>query len=161
MLEPNIQAAPPNRIPWPPILYGTAIIGGFVLNTFYPLAFLGGFIGEFFVMLGVLVVLGALFVDVMTFLELRKAKTTIMPHKASDHLVTSGPFKLSRNPIYVANTALCFGLGLIFTNSWLFIAGIVAAIATHHLAIKREEQHLEAKFGSAWRNYRKQTRRWL
>lgn len=152
---------PPNSIPWPPIFYGLAIIGGFVMQSYWPLPWLASPLADFLFMAGLLMIVAALFIDLRSYLVLKKHKTTIMPTRAADHLVTSGPFSFSRNPIYLANTVLTFGLGLCFANPWLFVTGLGAAIATHHFAIRREEKHLDLKFGSAWRQYRKRVRRWI
>lgn len=151
----------PNTIPWPPILYGTAIIGGWALGYFYSVSWPSGVIGEMGFMLGLILIAVALFIDIRTYLELKKHKTTIMPHKGAAHLVTSGPFSFSRNPIYVSNTMLTFGIGLASSNVWLFGTALVAAIATQKLAILREEKHLAIKFGNEWRKYSKKVRRWV
>lgn len=162
MTEPtnSIQQAP-NRIPWPPILYGLAILGGYLLHRIEPAPWPGGMAAEWLFMAGWLMIGGALFIDFRTFLELRKHKTTIMPNKGADHLVTTGPFSFSRNPIYLSNTLLCFGLAMAFANPWFMLTGLAAAFATNHLAILREERHLEVKFGSHWRQYAKRVRRWI
>ncbi len=76
----------------------------------------------------------------------------------SDHV---RPFSKSRNPIYVANTLLVLGAGLLFGILWLVIAALLAAFATQKLAIEREERHLAARFGPDWRAYAAQTPRWL
>ena len=151
----------PNTIPWPPILYGLAIIAGFVLQWFLPLPWFPLFTAEFLFMLGVILILAALSIDVTAILTLKRSKTTVMPHKAASHLVTNGPFGFSRNPIYLGNTILTFGLGMAFGNVWLFVSGLVAAWITNELVIKREEAHLKAKFGSAWRKYAARVRRWI
>ncbi|MGB7285318.1 MAG: isoprenylcysteine carboxylmethyltransferase family protein [Salaquimonas sp.] len=151
----------PNTIPWPPILYGTAILSGVLLGIYYPLPWISGIISDLAFMLGLILIATAIFIDVRTFLELRKHKTTIMPNQAANHLVTSGPFSFSRNPIYLSNTILTFGIGMASQNVWLFGTGLLAAIATNHLAILREEKHLSHKFGNAWHKYSKRVRRWI
>ncbi len=151
----------PNSIPWPPILYGLAILTGILLGQYYPLPWLVGPIGEFIFMLGIIMIGAALFIDVRTFLELRKHRTTILPTKGASHLVTTGPFSFSRNPIYLSNTMLTFGIGLATGNTWLFATGLAAAFLTNHLAIKREELHLKHKFANEWRKYSGRVRRWI
>ena len=158
--KPTISERP-NTIPWPPILYGCAILGGWLLGRHYPLPFLPGLLGEMAFMLGLILIVAAIFIDVRTFLELRKHKTTILPTKGAAHLVTSGPFSFSRNPIYLSNTGLTIGIGLASSNIWLFGTAIAAAFATHNLAILREEKHLTARFGNEWRKYAKRVRRWI
>lgn len=151
----------PNTIPWPPILYLTAIVAGFVLQSFVPLPWLFRFFAEFLQMAGILMILGGLFLDIMTFVELRRHDTTILPTKAASHLVVTGPFALSRNPIYLGNTILVIGIGLVAGNAWHLIFAVTAAIGTNFLAIKPEEAHLETRFGSHFRQYRKRVRRWI
>jgi protein-S-isoprenylcysteine O-methyltransferase Ste14 len=75
--------------------------------------------------------------------------------------VTSGPFALSRNPIYLGNTLLITGAALLFASPWLLAAACVAAALVRVLAIRREEAHLAAQFGSVWTDYTQRTRRWL
>ncbi len=151
----------PNTIPWPPILYGAAIISGVVLGWYYKLPWINGIISDLGFMLGLILIATAIFIDVRTYLELRKHKTTIMPNQAATRLVTSGPFSVSRNPIYLSNTMLTFGIGLAMENVWLFVTGLLAAFATNYLAILREEKHLGLKFGNEWRKYAKKVRRWI
>ena len=151
----------PNTIPWPPILYGIDILTGILLGVYFPLPWLRGALGEFVFMLGIILIAMAIFIDVRTFLELRSHKTTILPNKGATHLVTSGPFSFSRNPIYLSNTVLTFGIGFATGNLWLFATGLIAAFLTNHLAIKREEIHLKHKFANEWRKYSGRVRRWI
>jgi protein-S-isoprenylcysteine O-methyltransferase Ste14 len=88
-------------------------------------------------------------------------RTTIMPHRGSSYLVTQGPFRYSRNPIYVANVMLMAGLALFFANGWLLLLAPVNGILTQILAIKREENHLIAMFGYDYEAYCRRVRRWI
>lgn len=90
-----------------------------------------------------------------------RARTTILPHKGSAHLVTTGPFAVTRNPIYVGNTLFLLGIGLTVGIAWLVLMAPLAAFLTQKLAIEPEERHLEARFGKAFRDYRKRVRRWI
>jgi protein-S-isoprenylcysteine O-methyltransferase Ste14 len=147
----------PNSIPWPPLIFvGMAAIA-VAFNHIWPhgvdwplLKYIGGAL-----------LLCGIAIEVWSFLAFRKHQTTIMPNKGADHLITSGPFAHSRNPIYLANTLLVSGAGLYFGNLWLIPAAFIAAILTQELAIKREEKHLALKFGEAWTEYLKRVPRWL
>jgi protein-S-isoprenylcysteine O-methyltransferase Ste14 len=103
----------------------------------------------------------AIVLDIATFALFRKHRTTILPHRGATNLITEGPFAKSRNPIYVGNTLLVSGAGLLFGIAWLIPAAFIAAFAVQKLAIEREERHLESKFGDAWRAYAAKTPRWL
>ena len=156
------QEKPPSPFPWPPVLYGIAILAGLVLQAWvYRLPWLPGTVGGMAFMAGLLLIAAAVFIDIRTFRELSKHKTTVLPTRAASHLVTTGPFSFSRNPIYLSNTLLTIGLGLALGNLWLLAGAFLAAFAVTKLAIEREEKHLARKFGSAWHHYAKKVRRWF
>lgn len=156
-LKPNI-AERPNAIPWPPVLLVAGIAFGALLGMFLPLDVaiptplrLAGF---------VLLATGIAF-DVSAIFWMSRARTNILPHKAAGVLLTSGPFRVSRNPIYVGNTITLAAMGLAFSNLWYAIAAVVMALLLHRLAILREEAHLSARFGKARDDYAARIPRWL
>lgn len=152
---PVDPAAAPNRLPWPPLLYGGALVAGAVLEVLLPTTVpLPAALGW------MLAAVGAGF-HLSAVATMWRARTNILPHRAADSLVTVGPFALSRNPIYLGNTLVLSGLALAFDSLWLAAGALAAAALTHHLAILREEAHLEARFGDAWRRYRATVPRWI
>lgn len=157
----NTIADKPNTLPWPPLIYIAAVSIAVLLHWLVPLPWLGNPLREFFFAVGWLVVAGAIAIDISAMRAMRCAKTTIMPHKGSAHLVTSGPFSFSRNPIYLGNTMLMIGIGLIAGILWFILLAPLAGLATTKLAIEREERHLQARFGKKYRDYSKKVRRWI
>ncbi|HEY5819424.1 MAG TPA: isoprenylcysteine carboxylmethyltransferase family protein [Mesorhizobium sp.] len=153
--------AAPSRLPWPPIIYLVAIAAGIVLNLLYPLPWITRPLSDLLVAGGWLLVAAAIAIHIAAFRALVRGKTTIMPNRPSEHLVTSGPFSFTRNPIYLANTLLMLGIGLIVGSIWFLILGLVAAFTTQKLAIEGEEKHLAARFGKRYRDYAKRVRRWV
>jgi protein-S-isoprenylcysteine O-methyltransferase Ste14 len=151
----------PNRIPWPPLIYLAAAIGGLVAEVNYPLPWVTGGTATALQVLGAILGIGALAIDVIAAKTFAHHQTTILPHKAATTLITSGPYAWSRNPIYLGNTLLVLGAGLYFGKLWLVILAPVAAIITQKLAIEREEKHLAQKFGQQWSDYASKVRRWL
>ncbi|TKT79034.1 isoprenylcysteine carboxylmethyltransferase family protein [Aquamicrobium sp. LC103] len=151
----------PNTLPWPPLIYLAAIAVSVIAGWLVPLPWFGSPLSEFLFAVGLLVVLGAIAIDVSAMQTMRRAKTTVLPHRASEHLVTSGAFSFTRNPIYLGNTMIMFGIGLISGIAWFLVFGLVAAFVTQKLAIEREEKHLEARFGKKYRDYAKRVRRWI
>jgi protein-S-isoprenylcysteine O-methyltransferase Ste14 len=147
----------PNHIPWPPLLYGGLAIAGMLLQYATPLPWPLPALKA----IGMAAFIVGLSTDIGTMLLFVRQKANILPHKAATRLITSGPFRYSRNPIYVGNTLMLAGAGLAFSSLWLLAAAVLAAIATHHLAILREEAHLAAKFGAEWDAYAARTPRWL
>ncbi len=86
---------------------------------------------------------------------MRRAKTTMNPNAMPDHLVTSGPFSITRNPMYLGNTLLMIGVGLIAGIAWFLVFAILAAFTTQKVAIEREEKRLTEKFGKRYHDYAK------
>ncbi len=103
----------------------------------------------------------ALLIYGLAIRELWKHKTTVSPVGRSSHLVTTGPYAVSRNPIYLANIVLTCGIGLATGIAWLFLVALATGLLEQQFAIVREEKHLESHFGKAWRDYSKRVRRWI
>lgn len=82
------------------------------------------------------------------------------PGKATTKLITAGPYRFSRNPIYTGGTAALLGLALLLDTA-IGVAVVVAlALLAHNLTLA-EERYLESKFGDDWRQYRSRVRRWI
>ena len=82
------------------------------------------------------------------------------PQKATSQLVTDGPYRFSRNPIYTGGTVGLLGLALLLDTA----AGVAVVVALGLLARNltlAEERYLEAKFGDEWQDYRSHVRRWI
>lgn len=82
------------------------------------------------------------------------------PGKTTTHLVTNGPYRLSRNPIYAGGTTGLLGLALLLNTATGAIVVVGLALLAHNL-ILAEERYLDAKFGDEWREYCQAVRRWL
>jgi protein-S-isoprenylcysteine O-methyltransferase Ste14 len=91
----------------------------------------------------------------------KQAQTPIEPWRPTSRIITSGPYRYSRNPIYLGLAIAGAGIALAF-NSWWMLLGVLAfaLIANKHV-IGKEEGYLEGKFGEAYSSYRRETRRWL
>ena len=90
-----------------------------------------------------------------------RARTTVLPHRATTALVTSGPYRLTRNPLYLSLGLLMAG-GAFATNSLAVLAMLLPwAVVMRYGVIVREERYLEQKFGEDYRAYCRRVRRWL
>lgn len=156
----DIQARP-NTLPWPPLIYAAAIAVAVLLNYAYPLPWITEPLSSILFVAGILGVAAVVAIDYSAFTTMKKANTTIAPHKGSEHLVTTGAFSFTRNPIYFANTLLMISIGLIAGIVWFPVLAVIAAFLTQKLAIEREEKHLEVRFGKRYRDYAKRVRRWI
>ncbi len=153
----------PNRIPWPPLLYGSAILAAVGAQFLFPLGFawIPHPFSDILFAIGLLAIVAALAIDFSAMRIMRRARTTILPHRASSEFVASGPFRVSRNPIYVANVMIVAGLGLVFANAWYLLLAVAVGLLINALAIPGEERHLEHTFGKRYRDYKKKVRRWI
>jgi protein-S-isoprenylcysteine O-methyltransferase Ste14 len=149
------------RIPWPPLIYLAAIAAGIVLGLLAPLPRMTGPFGNVLYAIGWLIIIAVITLWVSSFRAMRQAGTTLDPSGEPSHLLTSGPFSITRNPIYLANTLLLFGVGLVSGNWWFLPISIVAAFVTQKIAIEFEEKILAEKFGRRYRDYSKKVRRWF
>ncbi len=90
-----------------------------------------------------------------------RARSTIIPHQTPQHLITTGIFRLTRNPIYLADVLILVGLSL----RWGAIGGLILAPILMRVLFVRfiqpEEARIQRQFGTAAQEYFAQTRRWL
>ena len=158
--ERSGASAPPSRFPWPPVLLIAALAGGVLLQRTWPLAWPGmndlpaRLIGWSFLVGGLALAAWALWTMVKGGAEFR-------PHAPATQLITSGPFRRFRNPIYLGDALILLGLADVTQNIWIVImaAGFVAAVTW--LAILPEERHLEERFGETYLTYKAGSRRWI
>ena len=142
----------------PPLVYGAAFIIGLLLHLRFPLHILPTTLARG---IGVVCVLVSLPLAPATFRVLSRAHTPVDPLKPTTALVTEGPFRYSRNPIYVALTLLYVGVALLVNVWWILLLVVPAVLVIRYGVIAREEAYLTRKFGDAYRQYMTQVRRWL
>lgn len=94
-------------------------------------------------------------------LHFRRAKTSMVPMKPTTALVTSGPYRLTRNPMYLGMAVLYVALALALGVIWALAVLPFVIFAVDRLVIAREEPYLERKFGEQYRQYKGRVRRWV
>jgi protein-S-isoprenylcysteine O-methyltransferase Ste14 len=109
---------------------------------------------------GFLIVAGALLARSF-FTTLRRARTTVSPYEATTALVTTGPYRVSRNPGYLGMALVYAGIAVLTGALWVLATLVPVLILIDRGVIAREERYLENKFGEEYRRYKAQTRRWL
>jgi len=110
---------------------------------------------------GGLMVGGGVLLILLAALALRRARTTVIPHRDPAALVASGVFRRSRNPIYLGDALVLTGLALAW-EAWpsLALVPLFVWLITDRF-IRPEEERLRAAFGRAFDDYTRRTRRWL
>jgi len=148
----------PDVIAFPPLIYGSALLIGLVVNNFVPIQFL---VGTFNIWLGVLLISVAGPLVLSAVRVMRRAQTTFYFQKPTTSIVTEGPFRFSRNPAYLALTMLYLGIALLINSIWVFLMIVPTVIVMQQGVIKREERYLERKFGEEYLRFKEQVRRWI
>jgi protein-S-isoprenylcysteine O-methyltransferase Ste14 len=87
--------------------------------------------------------------------------TNVDPMLPATAIVTSGPFRFSRNPLYLALTLIYCGVTLAFNTWWGIVVLVPLLIIMHRGVVLREERYLDQKFGETYRQYRAKVRRYL
>jgi Phospholipid methyltransferase len=83
------------------------------------------------------------------------------PFKPTMSIVTPGPFRFTRNPLYLGVTLIYCGLALVSNTWWCFVLLVPVLLLIHLGVVTREERYLERKFGDSYRQYRARVRRYL
>ena len=150
----------PTAFPWPPVLLAASAVAAWILGRLWPVPW-PGLDDTPARIVGIGLGLAGLALMAWAGAALRRRRTTILPHKGAERLVTDGPFRYRRNPIYLADVLLLLGAAELTKNIWFVILAPLFAALVTWLAILPEERHLEARFGEAYRDYKARTRRWI
>ncbi|HAB08783.1 MAG TPA: isoprenylcysteine carboxylmethyltransferase family protein, partial [Alcanivorax sp.] len=103
----------------------------------------------------------AIAVLLTALLQLARARTTVMPHRAARTLITGGVFRLSRNPIYLAFALLHLACALSLGSPGMLLMLVAVLWVMHSHVIAAEEAFHAQRFGAQWQAYRQRVRRWL
>jgi protein-S-isoprenylcysteine O-methyltransferase Ste14 len=142
----------------PPLVYLISLLSGTVIHVALPLRFLPVTLA---VPLGVPLVAVAIALFSYSVAKFRAAGTPLPARKPTTAIVRTGPYRFSRNPIYLAFSLFQLGIA-IWVNGVCLLATLVAAVALiHSVVIPREEQYLEQRFGMQYLDYKASVRRWL
>ncbi|MGR3271301.1 isoprenylcysteine carboxylmethyltransferase family protein [Thalassococcus profundi] len=143
----------------PPVWLAAFAALAWAQATFLPMGL--GFGGAWADFAGGILVGGGLVVIVLAAIEMRRHRTTIIPHMDADRLVTTGVFARSRNPIYLADSMILFGLILRWDAVLALPLLPVFVWVIERRFVLPEEARLKAKFLAVFERYAQQTNRWL
>jgi protein-S-isoprenylcysteine O-methyltransferase Ste14 len=143
----------------PPLAWGLAVIAGLTLHWLVPLAFLPARLPAGW--LGALVFVLALALFAWAILTMTRAGSNVPTSQPTTAIVASGPYRFTRNPIYVGMCLGLIGLAIGLDDLWLLITLVPFWLVIRYGVVAREEAYLERKFGDVYRGYRSRVRRWL
>ena len=149
----------PNVLIPPPIPWALAILAGLVAGWLYPLQFVPTSIPRAWAG-GGLFVLGVALAT-WAIVTVRKAGTQFDVYKPTTAIVETGPYRFTRNPIYLGMFLGQTGIAIGFDNLWVLAMLAPFYFVIRHGVVAREEAYLERKFGTVYRGYKARVRRWL
>src|SRR3990172_9020428 len=142
----------------PPLVYLGSIALGVVLHFAWPLSLLPRGVSPRFGAAVVLFAIGLFLFAVRTF---RAAGTPVPGNRPTMTIVRTGPYRFSRNPIYLAFSLLHLGIALWTNGAWLLATLAVTLLVMSYGVIAREERYLAGRFGEEYLAYKASVRRWL
>ena len=148
----------PNVIAPPPAIYAVPLTTGILLQTLFPMNLLplvGAYVsgGLSFILAGILAV--------SAFRMMRQSGTNVAPNQPTITIVTDGPYRFSRNPIYISLTLVYCSISLVANALWPMLMLPIVLILIDRGVIAREERYLEDKFGEEYMQYKARVRRWI
>lgn len=149
--------SPGVRVP-PPLFYVLATLGGYLLNRRWPLRVVAGD--------GIKVIAGSLALASVALMassigNFRRVRTSIVPVRPATTLVITGPYRFTRNPMYVGLAALTLAMGLFMNSWWPILLLLPALLLVRFFVIAPEERYLQRRFGADYVAYMHDVRRWV
>jgi protein-S-isoprenylcysteine O-methyltransferase Ste14 len=155
-----VDHGPNVRFP-PPLVFVAGFVATWLLNQRMEFLIDGAGARPPQVAIGGVSLAGGLLLMFWAILTFWRARTAVMPIRPARQLVTSGPFRFTRNPMYVGLTFAYFGLALIVNWAWPIVLLPVVLIVMNAAIIEPEEKYLSTAFPEAYGQYSQKTRRWL
>lgn len=141
----------------PPAIYLTAIVTGLVLHFVRPIPFAPSLAMP----IGALIAVGSAMLFIWSIRAFHSAGTPVPGNRPTTSIVQSGPYRFSRNPIYLAFSLFQTGIALGVNDAWILITLLPAIFVMSFVVIPREERYLEARFGDEYAGYRASVRPWV
>jgi protein-S-isoprenylcysteine O-methyltransferase Ste14 len=140
------------------LLFAATLSFGWLLHLVHPVRLLPPLLAR---SAGSLIVLAAGVIALWAERVMKAAGTNIRPDKPTTSVVITGPFRFSRNPLYLSLCALQLGIALLINGMMPLVFLLPLILLLHFGVIKREERYLAVKFGDDYLSFKNRTRRWL
>ncbi len=142
----------------PPLIYGGALGAGLLAKALFPATFLPGGAAR---ALGVPLTGAGLLLFISSLRALRRAETDVRPYKPTTSIVAEGPYRFTRNPIYLGFTLVYGGVTALANSPWNALLLPFVLVLMQRGVIQREERYLERVFGEEYLQYKTRVRRWI
>lgn len=143
---------------WPPVAVGAPLLVGWLVTLMWddPVE-----LGDWRVPVGWALVLVFVVWNGWSLWLFHRHETGLLPGQATQAMIEEGPYRFSRNPLYVGMLALYLGLALLAPSFWALVLFPVAVLLVRWGAIRPEEAFLREQFGASYDAYTRRVRRWL
>jgi protein-S-isoprenylcysteine O-methyltransferase Ste14 len=148
-----------NAMIHPPIAWALAFVAGLGVDWLYPLQFVPASVSGYWVGGAIFAIGFAL--AIWAIITIRKAGTRLEINKPTTTIVANGPYRFTRNPIYIGMFLGQIGLAIGFDSLWILATLVPFYLVIRYGVIAREEAYLERKFGNVYLDYKSRVRRWL
>jgi protein-S-isoprenylcysteine O-methyltransferase Ste14 len=142
----------------PPLIFLAGLAVGFGLEALLPGTSVPGVLRW---VLGGLALLGGVALQTSFIAAFHRRGTAVEPWKPTTAIVTTGPYRLTRNPAYLGMALIYIGIALLAEALWTLVPLPVVLAVIDRAVIAREERYLERKFGSEYLDYKRGVRRWI
>jgi protein-S-isoprenylcysteine O-methyltransferase Ste14 len=164
-VEPEAQRQPRDRADvrfFPPGIPLATVLGGVALQRLWPLNVPYFPSSPLRYWLGGAVIVGAVLgLGLWSVVLFRRSGQNENPWKPTPAIVERGPYRVTRNPMYLQMVLACVGFSLALANPWILLLTPLCGLLLQTLAIGPEEAYLERKFGQPYLDYKRRVRRWL
>jgi len=143
------------KITYPPVILLCALIAQTILYFTFPMLI------NLSILLGVFIILTGIFLVYSSLKKLSKMETTFIPDGQPNKLVIDGPFRVSRNPIYLGMLFILLGAAISLQSFSGLLIAFIFFLIINFTWIKHEEEKLDTTFNEEWKEYSEKTRRWL
>jgi protein-S-isoprenylcysteine O-methyltransferase Ste14 len=148
----------PDVIAQAPLLYALAFVAALLVHWLWPMSILPPIVAS---LIGLAVLLPGGLLAIWGKRTMESSGTNVSPALPATGLVVTGPFRFSRNPLYLARTLLYAGLAFMMNTPWPFVSLVPLLAVVRYGVIRPEEDYLFEKFGAEYESYRRRVRRWL
>jgi protein-S-isoprenylcysteine O-methyltransferase Ste14 len=143
----------------PPLAWALAAVAGVVLNWFVPVPFVPPELPA--VTIGIVVFGLALVLFVWAVTTMTRGGSNVPTSMPTKAIVEAGPYRFTRNPIYLGFMLSLLGLAVGLNSLWSLVTLVLFFVVIRYGVVAREEAYLERKFGAVYRGYTARVRRWL
>ncbi len=151
------QDSPGIRVP-PPLIYLLPLVSGLLLDRKAHVPFLPRRVAR---ILGWPLVGGGVALSGWALRTMRAADTTMRPDKPVSNLIQEGPFRYTRNPLYLSDAMMYAGIAVLRKSLWAIVLLPLAMFVIQREVMGREERYLERTFGEEYLDYKARVRRWV